>query len=215
MNGNTKAVPPIEWWRDRTWDDNFTALEALWDEANGAMCGVRGLTFQPVVDELAILMPTREMVMEFVTDAVAHGWRYFNASADLVRAEPFGTTYGVWYHFLDHPGKPWRLEIMQKGGGVSPLHDALSAVAQNGFPVVHASFKPANGESYQNYALEQAALNDAGYALAQECNSTYGRFGYWRMVGTPQAFYLKPRINTRDSIMHSMCTIDSHDGCMS
>lgn len=199
MTDRLTPATVYKWGSDDEWDANFAELCAIWDEANGAVNSLRGTDLLPIVDELAILMPTLEMVMEFVADAVRHGWRYFNVSSDQVRAEPFGAVYAVEYHFLDHPGKPWRLEVMRKLWGVSPLHDALNAVTQNGFPIVHASFKPANGESEQNYAWEQAELNEQGYCLAQECRSTYGRFGYWRMANDiAPAFYLKPRINLRD-----------------
>lgn len=199
MTDNTPAYPVL-WSSDHRWEANFSELEVLWDDANGAVSALHGTPFHPYVDELAILFSGREMVMEFIDEAVQRGWVFFNRSSDIVRAEPFGTVYGVEYYFLRHPGKPWRLELMRKTSGISPLHDALKASAhENGFPVVHASFKPFNGESVDNYRATRDTMFAQGYRLAQECRSTYGAFGYWRKPGSiSPAFYLKPRINTRD-----------------
>lgn len=197
MTDKKLPASPVLWHNEDPWEANLSELDVMYDEANSAVSTLHGTSFQPYVDELAILMPNHEMVMEFVTDAVQHGWVYFNNSVDVVAAEPFGTTYEVQYHFLRHNDKPWRLEVMRKTGGISPLHDTLSRMALSGFPVVHASFKEQTAE---DYAVAQAILNEGGYTLAQECVSTYGRFGYWRRLASPQAFYLKPRINTRDAV---------------
>lgn len=196
-----QPAKPQLWSPDHKWADNFPLLEVLWDEANSAACAVRGVGFQPVVDELAILMPGREVLMAFVEEAVQHGWVYFNSSVDTVRTEPMGTVFGVQYHFLRHPEKPWRLELMVKTWGISPLHDTLADLAEDrGFPVVHASFKPADGESLSRFVREENALEAEGYLMAQECVSAYGRFGYWRKPGIEYAFFLKPRINLRDAM---------------
>lgn len=187
------------WRTDHGWDDNLAYLQSLWAMANDAVNAVHNTTNQPFIDELAVLMP-RDVIPDFINDAVSHGWVYFNNSLDMVRAEPFGAVYGVQYHFLKHPEHPWRFEVMRKTSGVSPLHDALLANASNGFPVVHASYKPYTGETELAYKEAKSWLGAAGYAQAQECVSTYGRFGYWRKPEGDRAFYLKPRINVRDAV---------------
>lgn len=198
MTDKHESVRPHMWSPDLKWEDNFPQLEALWDEANGAVCALHSMAFTPIVDELAILMPGRDVLMAFVEEAVQHGWAYTRNSIDTVRAEPMGTVYGVQYHFLSHHDKPWRLEVMLKTHGVSPVHDVLWENA-TGFPVVHASYKPMFGGSLGHYLREQKILEEDEYMNAQECRSTYGDFSYWRKPGTPHAFYLKPRVNLRDS----------------
>lgn len=215
MTKQHEPASPHLWDNRLGWGDNLQAFTEHAYTANYELNLAYGTEVRQYIDELAVLAPNREMVLEFVDDAVGNGWTYFNRASDTVRAEPFGTVYAVEYHFLRHPNYPWRFEVMRKMSGVSPVHDAMKSFMDDGLPLVHASFKPMNGESEESYALAQASLNEAGYCLAQECRGTYGRFGYWRAVNDPLLRYLKPRINTRDSIMHSMCTTDSHDGCMS
>lgn len=187
------------WRSDHGWDDNLAYLESVWAQANDAVNAVHNTQGQPFIDELAVLMP-KEVIPDFINDAVSRGWVYFNNSLDMVRAEPFGAVYGVQYHFLRHPEHPWRFELMRKNHGASPLHDALLANVNDGFPVVHASFKPYTGETELAYREAKSWLAADGYAQAQECTSTYGRFGYWRKPGpdNDRAFYLKPRVNLRD-----------------
>lgn len=199
MTDTHEAAQPHLWDSGARWQANIDRFAEHAETANHELNVAHGTANRVYVDELAILAPARELVMEFIDDAVQHGWCFFNRASDIVRAEPFGAVYSVEYYFLRHPSYPWRFEVMRKVSGVSPLHDALKQhTAEGDMPLVHASFKPVNGESEGNYTWAQATLNEAGYCLAQECRSTYGRFGYWRALNDPLLRYLKPRINTRD-----------------
>ena len=189
---------PHLWHADDGWRHNIQRFAEHAADADHELNVAHNTENRVYVDELAILAPSREMVMEFIDEAVQFGWVFFNRSSDIVRAEPFGTVYSVEYSFLRHHDYPWRFEVMRKVNGVSPLHDAMTSFWDKGMPLVHASFKPQFGESAANYAYAQKVLNDAGYCVAQECGSTYGRFGYWRALNDPTLRYLKPRINTRD-----------------
>lgn len=191
---------PFLWDSRLGWADNFEALQDYAETANRELNEVYGTDARTGIDEIAMLAPSREMVLEFIDEAVTHGWTYFNRESDTVRTEPMGTVYTVEYYFLRSPVHPWRFEIMRKVGGISPVHDALTPFTGNGMPLVHASFKPLSGENEEGYAYAQRVLNDAGWWMAQECRSTYGQFGYWRAVNDRMLRYLKPRINTRDAV---------------
>lgn len=198
MTDKHEPVTPHLWHADERWQANIDRFAEHAADADHELNVVHGTESRVYVDELAILAPNRDMVMEFIDDAVQHGWVFFDRASDIVRAEPFGSVYNVEYYFLRHHAYPWRFEVMRKVSGVSPVHDALKPFTDKGMPLVHASFKPVNGESSANYAMAQAGLDGSGYALAQECRGTYGRFGYWRALNDPLLRYLKPRINTRD-----------------
>lgn len=199
MTDKHEVARPYLWDSGSSYRDNIDSFAQCALNANRELNVAHGTENRQYVDEIAILAPARELVMEFIDEAVQFGWCFFNRSSDIVRAEPFGTVYNVEYYFLRHHAFPWRFEVMRKVSGISPVHDALKPfTAEGNMPLVHASFKPVNGESEQNYGWAQATLDSAGYCLTQECHSTYGRFGYWRAPTDPRLWYLKPRINTRD-----------------
>jgi hypothetical protein len=161
---------------------------------------------------------------------VDHEWDYFNAAADTVFTTPFCTRYGVRYRFYRHPQFAYRLEVMTLREGFSPLHEALW-VAHSGdkrtdrrFPMPHLSYKPertakeAGGVELEtlrrSYGRAVQHLEDNACIHVQSCQSTYGQFGYFIGNDTARQIYIKPRVNLRDAVMHSMCTVDSNDGCL-
>lgn len=201
MKDKHEVARPHLWDSEAPFSVNVEAFAERARDADQELNVIHGTENRVYVDELAILVPGRELAMEFIDEAVQFGWCFFNRSSDIVRVEPFGTVYSVEYYFLRHHAYPWRFEVMRKVSGVSPLHDALKPfMAEGDLPLVHASFKPYTGESPHNYTAEKDRLNEAGYWLAQECRSTYGRFGYWRALNDPMVQYLKPRINLRDEV---------------
>lgn len=194
----------IRYWLngDRPWEFEVSDVDVLWHEANaevGRLYNTGGGTY---VDEIAVLMPNREMASNFIMRAVGEGrCTYFNASEDTVHTEPLRTVYDVAYHFIRIPDRPYRLEVMHLKGGHSPLHYRLSAGTPESLPIVHASFKPLH-EPDSEIAYDEALdlLWHRGYRPSQQCESDYGRFSYWRKDGGP-LFFLKPRVNIRDVVL--------------
>lgn len=201
-------IRPNFWSSDKSWEENIKNLDDIWDGANRAVCALRrgeeaaGLA---VVDELAILVPSKRAAMSVIEQAVGDHGAYFNNAIDYVNTEPFETSYKVQYHFIKVYGKAYRIEVMHLLDGHSPLHTVLALATARGtgreFPVVHASWKPISGENKIGYTREQRILREGGYKSLQECRSTYGRFGYWQgqFKAEPTSVYLKPRINVRDN----------------
>lgn len=207
MTDKHTPARPFVWNVEQDWRTNLEQIETINDSLNEHLLRVLAIKEErAIVDEYALLLPGRDMVGEFIDDAVGNGWTYFNRASDIVRAEPFGTVYPVTYHFLSHPSYPWRFEVMVKGKGISPVHDALRE-ALNGFPLVHASFKAL---TVFNYEVCREALAGAGYVRAQECASTYGAFGYWRRPADDRVLYVKPRVNLRDSNPGEPVSISEH-----
>lgn len=197
----------IRYWKndDRPWEFEVTDADTLWHEANYAVGQMYDIhDGRAYVDELALLVPNREMAAQFIMRAVQEGrCSYFASSDDTVHTEPLGTKYDVTYHFLSLPRRPYRLEVMHVNGGHSPLHDAVSRGpgGYDSIPVVHASFKPVFEPDTENgYDDARELLWRKGFRPSQECESDYGRFGYWRKPGAPLLF-LKPRVNLRDNII--------------
>lgn len=212
-----KRATPYYWLTDASWNTNLRTLDeasVLADEnvrsALGVKSGRQELRSgeedddEMFIDELAILVPSLEMAMALIGDAVGREWVYTNHSKDDVRTEPLNTEYRVRYHFLTSPSRYYRLEIMHLSNGFSPLHHSMDYMGSaryrsDAFPIVHASFKPlASGEA--RYEDAQRKLAEARYVNAQECRSTYGRFSYWRRTDDERLLYLKPRVNLRDEV---------------
>lgn len=160
------------------------------------------------VDEMAVMFEDMDALYGWVTHAVrVPGVTLFNTAHDVVTTGPIPGTYNVRYWFLSSPWakdtepgeERWRIEAMFAHSG-SPLHDSLlrSMRAQDeDAVVVHASFKCRDVE---HYAEAQATLRMGGYELVQRCDSTYGKFSYWRKLdATGTWVYLKPRVNLRDT----------------
>lgn len=150
------------------------------------------------VDEVALIMDGRTTAGPVLSSMVSNqGVEYFNNAVDTVTAWPFGCRYRPEYHFLRTP-YPWRIELLRLPDGGSPVHVPYATqenTAKSGLMLVHFSFKCADEDEYN-----EAVGWLAGRAnLAQSCESTYGRFGYWRtpLFGDLMA-YVKPRINLRD-----------------
>jgi hypothetical protein len=170
------------------------ALEQAVRHINEEMLDVRAMGH---IDEVALISgpnisgPINMLVSE-------EGVEHFNFAQDTVSVEPFGTAYDVSYNFFRTP-YPWRIELMQITGGVSPLHAGYEMYRHQAgsLPVVHFSFKCAIEWEYEEAC---AALTQEGLSLAQECRSRYGRFSYWRdrELLDNRMVYLKPRVNLRD-----------------
>lgn len=150
------------------------------------------------VDEVAVIMDSRATVGSVLPSMVANqGIEYFNNAVDTVTAWPFGGTYKPEYHFFRTP-YPWRIELLRLPDGGSPVHAPYATqdnVTKSGLLLVHFSFKCDSKEEYEEAHdwLNKEAV------LAQSCESTYGRFAYWRSpaLGKKMA-YVKPRVNLRD-----------------
>lgn len=194
----------IRYWvnGERPWEHEIYDVDVLWHQANDAVGGLSNTKGGTYVDEIAVLVPNREMAAGFIMRAVGEGGcTYFNASEDGVHTEPLGSKYEVAYHFLKVPGRAYRLEVMHLLSGHSPLHHRLwidNLTGPQRLPVVHASFKVPEWE----YNDTKDRLWTNGYRPSQECESDYGRFGYWRRPGSP-LFFLKPRVNLRDTAVQN------------
>ena len=232
-----KGVPPARsafyWHLTETVDENLRVLEYQFAKYRQML--PEGCKF----DEAAIMVPSYYHLGKLASALEKAGWAQFNNAKDLVFTNPFSTRYFVEYVFFRHPEKEYRLEVMMMAEGeedgqpgFSPLHAALW---QNGerpahaghtmFPVPHLSFKPVRIVLPESRGLQKETagraygrsinhLRDQGFIHAQSCQSTYGMFGYYLHQDSIYPLYVKPRINVRDEVMHSMCTVDSNDGCM-
>lgn len=163
------------------------------------------------IDEVAIQVPNRLALLNLIQHLTAvDGLALTNTATDHVETLPLRTCYSVDYAFITGEAlrldgtHSYRLELMHKTVGVSPLHDVLfEAVAeQSAAWVVHASFKvPTEDE----YGVVGHRLRDNSYECVQRCDSTYGRFSYWQPLdidddNKSEFVFLKPRVNTRDAL---------------
>jgi hypothetical protein len=129
------------------------------------------------------------------------GVELFNTARDEVQCFPIPARYSVDYDFYRTPYS-WRLEVMRfnESTGVSPLHRTyLPTTRRQGsdMHVVHLSFKCIDEDEYEKCLL---LLASDGYACAQQCESTYGRFSYWTTIEKTgplrkHGVWLKPRVN--------------------
>jgi hypothetical protein len=152
------------------------------------------------VDEMAVLVPQRDLMFTFMVGALRRGWEAFNHADDVVETSPIPSSYEVEYLFLRKDGVPYRIEVMNISGGFSPWHHSLEHICDtSGDPLAmaHASFKVPDETSY---GAAVVALRSAGYEPIQHCTSHYGRFSYFaisdRDLSRPT---LKPRLNLRDA----------------
>lgn len=197
--------------------EGFDRTPAAWEGRtqswNNVLCKAEiylkeSLGLTAVFDEVAMAFWDQDQEYAFIESAVRNGYTLFNAADDTVNTAPIRSQYDVHYSFLQAPGLPWRIEAMRITDGCSPLHTALYWNAHKDVPqrapfVVHASWKCADEQEYQNTA---ARLCESPWLdLSQRCQSTYGTFSYWLPVG--EAFneigarvYLKPRVNMRDAL---------------
>ena len=156
-----------------------------------------------LIDEVALMVESAVQLRGLYEELENLGWRNFNEARDIVRTNPIQSQYAVRYHFFGNPDVPWRLEVMQMEEGVSPLHSALApATDLEVCRLVHASFKV---DSSASYGIVRSLLSQSPDRLVecQRCESTYGRFSYWRPSERNDLFvsYLKPRVNLRDSVL--------------
>lgn len=196
---------------DGFFDDLRARCDTLAFEAERALEETLGAP-RPI-DEVAIQVLSLAHENALLREAVRHGWVMFNSAEDHVRTSPIPAEYTVGYNFLRHPDVNYRLEVMRLGNGLSPLHAGVMNLCQccgshevGGIFIVHASFK-CNDEA--DYDATCDALMIGGLLPAQACQSTYGRFSYWRkgpqfedwQWGDSLAInsFLKPRVNTRDA----------------
>lgn len=168
------------------------------------------------IDEVALLFYDPEHIFNFITQAVAQNEVYLSgADRDVVHVDPMRSHYHVTYWWLEHHDKTYRLELMLKESGFSPIHDKLKVDAmqeahdehaEEGGPhilkapvVVHFSFRARDSAHYTRLNQELNECDDAEYV--QFCRSSYGMFSYWRVPSLwdkGAATYLKPRVNMRD-----------------
>lgn len=162
-----------------------------------------------VVDEVAYMFADRHLLDLFTREAVqVDGCLLFNTADDHVHTMPLGTCYDVEYRFFTVPMEylpgieQVRIEAMRMGRGFSPLH--LAEVLLNGWGAIHASFKC---QTEEEYGAVLHRLRERSWEVAQKCDSTYGKFSYWKPFDQDNHedldLYLKPRVNLRDSGMHS------------
>lgn len=199
-----QSKDPLFW--ESYWDGNARTERCL-KMIEGQMVEYeRYLPAGASFDEVAILVTTIQRRYTIEGELERDGWEHFNEAEDMVYTNPFGTRYSVEYHFLRHPDRAYRLEVMQLARGVSPLHHSLNHVARSYMmmPVVHLSFKPPAKwvEEFGTrgaYALTVDYLQEKGGLVhAQTCQSTYGVFSYWIPCQSEYQLYLKPRVNLRD-----------------
>lgn len=159
------------------------------------LCNDTVLRDEGRVDEIAYLVRSEIDSVAFLNYLRDLGWEWKNRARDTVFTFPIRSSYEIRYDFLENPLFDFRLEIMLVTNGFSPLHSALPA---RHWQPVHASYKV---DSEISYAITRIHLEGEGYFLAQQCDSTYGRFSYWTPVNSPMLSvpYLKPRVNLRDS----------------
>jgi hypothetical protein len=157
------------------------------------------------IDEIALMFVNDHCLDKFVQAAVRHeGLTHFNGAEDNVKCLPIDSSYKVRYEFFQ--GKDYRIEAMAIQEGFSAVHfSILNALITSDSPstIVHASFKCTEEEDYGMAVLR---LREAGWEDAQRCESSYGRFSYWRpldmehWVAQERWLYLKPRVNLRDEV---------------
>jgi hypothetical protein len=175
----------------------FTELVKAHQQAQEELRGMFGA--EAVIDEMALMFRDPDVLRSWVDAAVRiPGVTLFNTAHDSVGTQPIPGRYSVHYWFLSVPEVygPWRVEAMFAHPG-SPLHDSLRRQGRGEeLLMVHASFKCPDEEAY-GVATNTLARN--GYEPVQKCESTYGRFSYWRHEDAVRGVFLKPRVNLRDA----------------
>lgn len=156
------------------------------------------------IDEVALMFDDKAKLFEFIDAAVREpGVKLFNAATDHVLTSPVLGEYWVSYYFLEVEDLGMRVEVMYIERGRSPLHDSLKSYGNNPTidfrshddpVVVHFSYKVAKSD----YLEARAAMVGGGATLVQDCQSTYGRFSYYRHPEIGENIYIKPRVNMRD-----------------
>jgi len=154
------------------------------------------------IDEISILFRYPGAMQRYVDWLKLKGGSHFNAHildrmarTDLTgnhQAPPSPQHFDVQFEFLRVPGDPdWRIEAMNVRSGKAPLHEAL--LAKKEMAVAHASFKLDGFPAYRAACLSMGA---AGLRQVAAYRNSYGVFSYWSGLSS---FYLKPRLNLRDS----------------
>lgn len=153
------------------------------------------------IDEVALLCADARSVRALLDSAVLQpNIEHFNAAFDEVKTIPIPSQYFVRYDFLRIKGETFRVEVMNLLDGISPVHaPSLDRLRRNeeGMMPFHLSFKVPSVNEYEK--VWAALVTTEGTALAQECESTYGRFSYWRNAEEIDGFFIKPRVNLRDA----------------
>lgn len=182
------------WWANeaRVTEEVFAATEAF-------MSTQIGLSVK--FDEVAYMVGSMAYEYVLIESAIRNGgWQATNAAFDQVATSPILSNYRVHYTFLTHPKRTWRMEVMRIVEGISPLH-----ATAGGAPLVrvHHSFKTPNAGFYSEVVR---MMSEGDWVPAQRCESTYGRFSYWRKPeilpiddAMHDAPYIKPRVNLRDA----------------
>jgi hypothetical protein len=156
------------------------------------------------LDEIALLFEDRDVKWEWIEFAVRNpDVKLFNSADDRVHTDPIPSDYNVEYAFLEVRDAGFRVEAMNIGAGVSPLHQAYLQKFWSGEAfqplVIHVSFKVPEDD----YAAVCEAMDDSGAIFTQGCESAYGKFSYWKVPElweTSACVYLKPRCNVRDAV---------------
>ena len=155
------------------------------------------------IDEVAVMFPNEKAMWHWIIKRVQDPKvKVFNAAQDHVHCQPMPSDYSVQYVFMEVEERQYRIEAMHILNGVSPLHSALLErnrdVPHPHAVEVHYSFKCHNIQDYNEF---MSGLEAHEWRGVQFCESTYGRFSYWRPNDPevwPYEVYLKPRVNTRD-----------------
>lgn len=144
------------------------------------------------IDEMSLLFRNQDQLEAVREEAVKIGWEQFNETAEILTctsqdAQQFGRSTTVWFSFWRKKGVPYRIEAMTytPGLGGLPLHDHALLVSGGEPVIIHASFKPADYDTFIHSQPGEPTL---------EYRNDYGKFSYWGR----QATYLKPRVNLRD-----------------
>jgi hypothetical protein len=161
---------------------------------------LRSLKLPYTVDEVGILARRTNCGCRLVSRLIAKpGFSAFYATSEDATTS-FQTTYSVDLTFLATPSPFLRFEVMSPQSGVSPLHSMYRQAVnkeekEEDFPVVHFSFKVPDLGSYHS-ALVTLGRNGA---IGQGCTSGYGLFSYWPRKTDAGFFWVKPRVNLRDT----------------
>ncbi len=152
-------------------------------------------------DEIAIVFPTPNMLTEFVEkvtyESGVHRLEHFNSvQRDLMTRQDVPETFNVRFEFLRRRKDlmNWRIEAMCVLDGNAPLHAAALEESGGRPAVIHASYKLGSPIEYEEEKLR--LVQSEGREMVAEYANSYGMFSYYNF-GLP--FYVKPRVNLRDS----------------
>jgi hypothetical protein len=128
------------------------------------MAGIKG-----TIDEVSVKYDTMEESMAFVGDMVGAGMKLSAQVNTEITYAKAGSKFVAHFDFLNHPGKPWRIEVMHIAYGKSPLHDHIASGE-----VVHTSWKVPWDQFYSRAA--DMVAKDYHMTL---CENDYGLLAYF------------------------------------